>query len=296
MVAEGLEVAKELKRLKRRKTAKNACRHIILQTVLILTSLLYLYTFFWMVSTSLKSETEFMRNALSLIVREPQWGNYIRVTQVIPFFRYLKNTLIVVVFAIIGTTLSSSLVAFSFAKLYWPGRNIAFILLLSTLMLPFYVLIIPTFILFSHLGWRDTFLPLIVPTFFGGGAFNIFLTREFYRGISDELIMAARIDGCNYYHIWWRIMFPLSYPITLSIVIFTFMATWNDFMGPLIYIDNPDKYTLSLGLRAFQQQYQTQWDMMMTGAVLSMIPTLVIFFIFQKYFMQGLSITSGLKD
>lgn len=279
-----------------KKIARKFLRHFVLQIILIAIALLYLFPFVWMISTALKTESEFLQNSMSLWVKDPQWYNFIKVTQIIPFFRYLGNTLIIVAGTVVGTVLSCSLVSFSFGKLYWPGKNIAFLVLLSTMMLPSQVLQIPTFVLFSKMHWLDTFLPLIVPAFFGGGAFNIYLSREFYRGIPNELMHAAKIDGCNFLQIWWKIMFPLCMPITLTIVIFTFMSSWNDYMGPLLYINIPDMYPLSLGLRAFQQQYQTQWDMMMSGAILSMLPTLVIYFVFQKYFMEGLAVTSGSKN
>ncbi len=280
---------------KRKKKVRKVIKHIVWQVLLILLSCMYLYTFVWMVATALKTESEFVASSVSIIVRNPQWYNFIKVMKVIPFFRYLGNTLILVAGVVVGTVFSCSVVAFSFAKLRWPGRSVCFAILLATLMLPATVLQIPTFVLFTKLGWRNTFLPIIVPAFFGGGAFNIFMTREYYKGISDELIQAAKIDGCGFFRIWWQIMLPLCIPVTLTVTILTFMNTWNDYMNPLLYIDKPSMYPLSLGLRAFQQQYQTQWDMMMSGAVLSMLPTLIIYFVFQKYFMEGVSISSGVK-
>lgn len=283
------------RRAHRKKIGKKILCHTVWQALLILLSLMYLYTLIWMLSTALKTSSEFYAHPMSLWVRNPQWYNFVKVTKLVPFFRYVGNTLILVASCVLGTVLSSSLVAFSFAKLRWPGREACFMILLATMMLPAQVLQIPTFVLFSKMGWLDTYLPIIVPTFFGGGAFNIFLTREYYRGITDELLLAAKIDGCGYFRIWWRIMVPLCLPVTLTVTVMTFMNTWNDYMNPLIYLQSPDLSPLSLGLRAFRQQYNDQWDMMMTGAVLSVIPTLVLYFVFQKYFMQGISISSGVK-
>ncbi len=292
------KVAATAAQLSRKRTVKKVMMQAALQGALILTALVYLYFFVWMLATALKPHAEFTENASTIFVKSPQWSNFIRVTQEVPFFRYVLNTLMLVFGTVVGTVICSSLVAFSFAKLRWPGKKAAFLVLLSTMMISAQVLQIPTFVLFTKLGWRGTYLPIIVPTFFGafgGGALNIFLMREYYKGISDELMSAAKIDGCGYFNTWRLIVLPLSVPVTVTITILTFMGTWNDFLTPLLYIDNPEMYPLSLGLRAFKQQYQADWAMMMAGAVLSMLPTLIIYFIFQKYFMEGISISSGIK-
>ncbi|MDR1093545.1 MAG: carbohydrate ABC transporter permease [Clostridiales bacterium] len=271
---------------------------IILQVVLILTALAYLYFFVWMVAAALKPQSEFAENAATIFVRVPQWHNFVRVTREVPFFKYVLNTLMLVFGTVAGTVICSSLVAFSFAKLRWPGKRTAFLVLLSTMMVSAQVLQIPTFVLFTKLGWRGTYLPIIVPTFFGafgGGALNIFLMREYYKGISDELVAAAKIDGCSYFNMWRQIILPLSVSVLVTIAILTFIGAWNDYLTPLLYIDKPAMFPLSLGLRAFKQQYQADWAMMMAGAVLSMLPTLAIYFIFQKHFMEGVSISSGIK-
>ena len=195
---------------------------------------------------------------------------------------------------IIGTLLSSSLVAYAFACLKWPGRNGVFIFVLATMMLPMQVTMIPLFVLFKNFGWLNTFKPLIVPAFFGGGAFNIFLLRQFFLTIPGELFDAARIDGCSEWRIYWNIVLPLAKPALATVAILTFMMTWNDFFGPLIYLSDKLKGTLALGLAMFVGQHQTEWGMLMAASVMMMIPMIVLFFLFQKYFIKGFMM-SGIK-
>ncbi|MHB1483634.1 MAG: carbohydrate ABC transporter permease, partial [Saccharofermentanales bacterium] len=180
-------------------------------------------------------------------------------------------------------------VAYSFARLRWPGRDVLFVILLGTLMLPSQVLQVQNFILFNNLNWINTYLPLTVPFFFNAGAFNIFLLRQFYKGVPMELSEAAKIDGCGEFALWIKIVTPLCKPIIAAIAIFAFMGGWNDFFNPLIYLRSDDLKTLALGLRDFQQQHGTQWNYMMAVSLISMVPTLVLFFSFQKYFVEGLT-------
>ena len=195
---------------------------------------------------------------------------------------------------IIGTLLSSSLVAYAFACLKWPGRNVVFIFVLATMMLPMQVTMIPLFVLFKQLGWLNTYKPLIVPSFFGGGAFNIFLLRQFFLGIPRDLLDAARIDGSSEFRIYWSVVLPLSRPALATVAILTFMLSWNDFLGPLIYLSDKLKSTLALGLAMFVGQHQTEWGVLMAASVLMMLPMVLIFFFFQKYFIKGFTM-SGLK-
>ncbi len=277
-----------------RARVRRVAYQVLVQALLLSFSALFLFPFLWMLSTALKTPQEMFAAVMRLIPRDPQWGNFIRVFSAIPFLRYTLNTAIITFGTMAGVLLSSSLVAYSFARLRWPGRNLLFVVLLSTLMLPGQVILIPTFILFSNLGWLDSFAPLVVPAFFGGGAFNIFLLRQFYRTIPFDLTESARIDGCREIHIYARIILPLCKPILATIALFTFMGCWNDFFGPLIFLTNPDLTTLALGLRAFQQQHTAQWDLMMAGALISALPTLVLFFSFQRYFVEGITLT-GIK-
>jgi multiple sugar transport system permease protein len=221
------------------------------------------------------------------------WANYSEAFQWFPFWRYLGNTLIICVFTVLGTLLSCSLVAYGLAVIDWRGREVLFWIMLSTMMIPPQVTMIPLFLTFKHLGWINTFLPLIVPAFLGN-AFFIFLLRQFYRSIPRDLIDAARIDGCNELGIWARVMLPLSKPALAVVALFTFIGAWNDFLGPLIYLMDQNKYTLSIGLAMFQGQYGGEWGQMMAMSALMTLPIILLFFFTQKQFIQGVKM-SGIK-
>lgn len=228
----------------------------------------------------------------------PQWQNYIKAwaPEALDetFNRYLLNTIIITVLGIIGVLLSSTLVAYAFARFRFPGRDILFLIMISTMMIPVQVTMIPTFILFKYLGWIDTFAPLIVPTFFGGGAFNIFLMRQFFMTIPYELDDAAKIDGCNYFQIFSIILLPLVKPALATVAIFGFVYNWNDFLNPLIYLNSTSNYTLALGLQTFTTMYGTDYNLMMAASTIVLLPILIIFFFGQRYFIEGVA-TSGLK-
>jgi multiple sugar transport system permease protein len=210
-----------------------------------------------------------------------------------PFFHYMLNTVFYGVMSVIGTILSSSVVAYGFARIKWPERNFLFILMLATLMLPFQVTMIPLFILFKTLGWVGSFAPLIVPTFFGS-AFNIFLLRQFFMTIPTSLSEAAYMDGASEFTIFWRIILPLAKPALATVALFQFIYAWNDFLGPLIYLNGQSLYTISLGLETYVSSYGTQWGLLMAAATVATLPIVVLFFLAQKTFIQGISIT-GLK-
>ena len=215
---------------------------------------------------------------------------------VLPFGRYFLNTSIITFTAMFGQLLSCSIVAFSFARLRWSGRNWLFLVVLSTMMLPSQVTLIPTFLIFRVLGWLDTFLPLIVPAFFGGGPFLIFLMRQFFMTLSTELDDAARIDGCSTLGIYWRIILPLAKPVLIACAIFSFESHWNDFIHPLVYLQSQENYTLSLALHAFNSNYGrgTEWNQLMAASLVVMLPVILVFFIAQRYFIQGVVFT-GIK-
>ena len=272
------------------KRARKVSYHVVMQTLLFGVGLLYIFPLVWMVATSLKAPNDY-----NFFPSVPQWENYANALKYIPFWNLVKNSVIITSLATIGVTVSTSLVSYSFAKLRWPGRDIIFIVLLGTMMLPSQVLQIPTYILFKNFGWLNTILPLTVPFFFNPGAFNIFLLRQFYRGVPLELSEAAKIDGCSELRSCFTIVMPLCKPIISSIAIFAFMGSWNDFMGPLIYLGDPKSATLSLGLRDFFRQSGTMWNYMMVIALISMIPTLTLFFTCQKYFVSGLTM-GGVKE
>jgi multiple sugar transport system permease protein len=270
--------------------------------VLIALSLVFLTPLFWLVSSSLKTDAQLLEPVESLrqwLPRPLTLENYdVRHREFRPpfwrhFWRYLGNTLTICALSVLGTLLSCSLVAFGLSHLRWRGRDALFYLLLGTMMLPGQVTMVPLFVIFAKLGWVDTFLPLTVPHFFGA-AFYIFLMRQFFLSIPRELIDAAQIDGCSYFDIYRRIVLPLSRPVLATVGLFTFLGAWNDYLGPLIYLADERKYTLSLGLATFQSQYGSYVGMMMAATTIMTLPIIVLFFFTQRTFIQGMT-TSGLK-
>lgn len=254
----------------------------------------FLLPFFWMLSTSLKGSEQIFTYPPRWIPKPLLWQNYRDVLTTMPFLRYLFNTTFITVMSIIGVVLSSSLVAYTFARLRWKGRDSLFLFIIGTMMLPAQVTMVPVFVLYKHIGWLDSFKPLVVPLFFGGGAFNIFLMRQFFLTIPQELSDAARIDGCSELRIYWSIILPLSKPAVATIAILVFMMQWNDFLGPLIFLSSKSKGTLALGLAMLVGQHTAEYGMLMAASVLLLIPVVVIFFLFQRYFVQGLMMT-GIK-
>lgn len=276
--------------MKRKKLYKN----ITVYGALALVSLVLILPFLWIVSTSLKGDEEIFTTPPQWIPSDVRWENYADVFDRMPFLIYFRNSVFVTTMTIFGVVLSSSLVAYAFACLRWPGRNALFIFVLATMMLPMQVTMIPLFVLFKELGWLNSYKPLIIPAFFGGGAFNIFLLRQFFLTIPKELFEAARIDGCSEFRIYWNIVLPLAKPALATVAILTFMFSWNDFLGPLIYLSDQLKGTLALGLAMFVGQHQTEWGMLMAASVLMMLPMILIFFFFQRYFIRGF-VMSGIK-
>ncbi len=262
--------------------------------VLIGLSLVFLIPFFWMLSTSLTEASKIIVKDRSWIPHPAVWTNYADALTVLPFGLFLKNTLIITFACIVGQVLSASLVAFGFSRMHFPGRDAIFILVLSTMMLPAQVTQIPTFILFTHLQWIDTLKPLIVPAFFGGGAFFIFLLRQFFMTLPKELEDAAKMDGCSPLGIYWNVAIPLSKPALATVAVFSFMAHWNDFMGPLIYVQSMENKTLALGLASFKSLHGTEYHLMMAASISVLMPVLIIFFSMQKYFVKGI-VMSGIK-
>lgn len=257
-------------------------------------ALIFLFPFLWMISTSLKTPKEIAAIPTVWFPKTPQWKNYADALSYFPFVRYLANTLFLVTMNVLGSLFSSALVGYAFARLRWPGRDIWFKVLLSTMMLPSVVTMIPQFILFKNLGWLNSYLPLIVPAFTGGAA-NIFLMRQFYKTIPYSLSESARIDGCTEFRTFSQIILPLCKPVLATIAITSFMFTWNDFIGPLLYINDKMGYTLSYGLRTFQIQSDSRWHLTMAASVVVALPSLAIFFVGQKYFVEGVVMT-GLKE
>ncbi len=260
--------------------------------------LLMALPFFWMLSTSLKVEQQVYLFPPIWVPNPWAWENYrISLFDILPFTRFFLNTVYVTVTATVGAVLSSSMVAFAFARLRWPGRDKVFLLVLATMMVPTYSTIVPRFILFRNLDWVDTFWPLIVPLWFGGSAFFIFLMRQFYMTIPIDLDEAASIDGCSEFRIWWSIILPLSKPALATITILSFMARWNDFFDPLIFLNTMENFTVALGLNMFRSAieiYGVKYHWLMAASVTVLLPGLIIFFFFQKTFVQGV-VMSGIK-
>ena len=264
--------------------------------VLIGMSILFLIPLAWMLSTALKTPGEIFLWPPKWIPDTLLWSNFTRVFTAVPFGHYIRNTLVIVFWNIIGNVASCSLVAFGFARLRFPGRNLLFGVLIATLMIPGTVLMIPTFILFKNLGWYNTYLPLIVPSFFGS-AFFIFLLRQYMLTLPLDLDDAARIDGANWLQILLQIILPLcKAPLTI-IIVFTFMGQWNDLMGPLIYVNDPDKYTVAVGLAMFKSATmatRTDWSALMAASLMSILPAMVIYYFAQRHLIGGIA-SVGLK-
>jgi ABC-type glycerol-3-phosphate transport system permease component len=259
--------------------------------------------FFWTVVSSGKDINELYRYPPTFWPESPQFvANYVEAWTVVPFGRWFLNTVLVTTLSLLGTVLSSAIVAYGFARFRVPGRDIFFFITLATIMLPVEVTLIPTYLLFKEFGWIDTYYPLIVPSWFGGGAFNIFLMRQFLLGIPLDLDEAAKIDGASSWRILWQILLPLCKPALATVATLGFIANWNNFLGPLIFLNTEAKYTLAVGLRYFQSAVaggsavvsRPQDHILMAAALMVALPCLILFFVGQKYFVQGI-VTTGIK-
>jgi len=265
----------------------------IIYFILAILTVIFIVPYLWLLSSSLKDPTEIFKVPIAWIPAVLKWDNFYKATHVIPFFLYLGNTLTIIAWSEIGSLVSNTLVAYGFAKIKWKGRNFLFIILLMTMMMPFQVVMIPLYLFFNKLRWIGTFLPLIVPTFFGN-PFFIFLLRQFFIGIPNELLDSARIDGASEFVIFSRIVLPLCKPALAMVAIFTFLFTWNDFIGPLVFLTNSKKYTLAIGIQQIMSVNDPRWNILMAAGVLMTLPVLIIFFLLQKYFIQGITFT-GIK-
>lgn len=265
----------------------------IIYAVLGTFALIYVVPFLWLIAGSLKTGAELFASPPVWIPQIPQWSNYRIAISDFPFFLYLRNTLLIIGVNIIGEVCSCTLVAYGFAKIEWRGRDALFLLVLATMMLPFQVTMVPLFILFSKLGWIGTFLPLTVRSFFGN-PFFIFLLRQFFLTIPKELSEAAKIDGAGELYIYRRVILPLARPAVMTVVIFTFLFHWSDFVGPLLFLSNNKLYTLSLGVQQLMSQNDPRWNLLLAIGVTMTVPVLLIFFVLQKYFIQGITL-SGIK-
>jgi len=265
---------------------------VIVYIILTGFAVIFLIPLFWMMSTSLKPDEETM--IIRWIPSRLEWQNYVRAVRAFPFFRYLRNTVFLTVVNTVGTVLTGSLVAYGFAKLRWKGRKALFLVTIATMFIPGQVLIIPVYIMYSKIGWVNTYLPLIVPCFLGGGAFTIFMLRQFFVSLPDEIIESARLDGASELTIFTRIVLPISTPALITVSVFTILFVWNDFFGPLIYLHKSDMWTLSIGLRAFQQRYSTQWNLLMAASTIISIPMIVLYFLLQEKIVRGFTLRGGI--
>jgi multiple sugar transport system permease protein len=262
----------------------------VVHVLLVAGALVFLFPLLWMLSTSLKPIEETMTTPPVWIPSTWQWQNYADTVRYIPFFRYTLNTVTVAVLAALGTVASSSVVAFSFTRLEWPGKNILFGLTLATMMVPFPALMVPLYGVFRNLGWIGTLRPLYVPAFFGG-AFNIFLLRQFFMRIPRHLAEAMTLDGASELVIFWKIYVPLARPALAVVAFFQFIYSWNDFLGPLLYLLAQDTFTLPLGLQAYQGQLAgTTWHFLMAASVMTTLPIVIIFFFLQRSFLKGITV------
>ncbi len=274
-------------------TVRRGAGRLLTYVVLIVFTAVLLFPVYWLASGSLKTPDAIAAYPVIWFPSPLAWGNYSTLFQSLPMGTYFFNTLFVAVCATIGTTFSSAIVGYSFARLRFPGRNALFVLALSTLMVPSFVTLIPQFVMFKSFGWLDTFAPLIVPQLFANPAY-LFLTRQFFLTQPRELEDAAKIDGCGYVRTFWSIALPLIKPALIAVALFTFLYNWNDFLGPLIYLQSSDHLTLQLGLAQLQSQYSTHFELIMVGAVVSTLPVIALFFIGQRWFIQGIVVT-GVK-
>jgi ABC-type glycerol-3-phosphate transport system permease component len=262
--------------------------------LLVICAFVMLMPFVWLVTSSLKSQVQIFQYPPDWIPNPVRWENYVNALTYKPFGLYLVNTLKIVVLNIIAVVFSASFCAYGFARIQFWGRNFWFGVVMATLFLPYTILIVPLFIVFTKLGWVNTIAPLTVPLFFGGGAFNIFLLRQFFRTIPEDLADAARIDGCSEFGIYWRIMLPLSKPALITVAIFTFLNAWNDLLGPIIYLRSPENFTVAVGLASFRSIIDVSWDLQLAAATAMILPVVVLFFFAQRYFIKGIVMT-GLK-
>ncbi len=272
-----------------RKAAVSRC---ILYAVLIITSLLMIAPFLWMISSSLKLEKEVFEVPIKWIPEKFQWTNFAEVFERGPFLRYYLNTVVIAVSVTVLQIVTCSLAAYAFSKIEFPERDTLFLLYLSTMMIPFAVIMIPQFVVIRTLGLLDSLLALVLLHAFN--PFGVFLFRQFFMGIPGELSQSARIDGCGEFCAYSRIVLPLASPAIVSLVIFTFVAQWNDFLGPLIYLSTETKKTLQLGLRTFRTQYNQEYALLMAASLVAMLPTILVYLFAQKRFVEGVAVT-GLK-
>ena len=268
-------------------------QRIVVYVLITALAVLFTVPFIWLVSTSLKSPAQVFVVPPQWIPNPFVWDNYPRSTTFIPFWLYFRNTLYVTVFNVIGSVASCSVVAYGFSRIQWRGRNTLFVVLIATLMIPYPVTLIPTFLIFRDLGLVNTLNALVVPAFFGN-AFFIFLLRQFYMTIPQELSQAAKIDGASEFQIFWQVILLLTRPALAVVALFAFLSNWNDFLGPLIYLSDKENYTLAIGLYGFFGRSKTEWGLLMSAATIMVSPIVLLYFFTQRTFIEGITLT-GIK-
>src|SRR5580765_113372 len=267
--------------------------HLLIHALLITLVVGSILPLLYMLSTSIKPDGSEFEFPIRWIPDQIAWDNYVRAFTQVKTLTFLRNTLVVSLVSLVGEIFTASLAAYGFARLRFPGRNVLFVLMLSTLMLPYIVTLIPLFVLFRSLGWINTLLPLTVPAFFGGHPLYIFLLRQTYLGLPRDLDEAARIDGAGFFRTWWSVLLPLTKPALATVVILSLVFHWNDFVAPLVYLNSQDNFTLALGVRLFRDQYRTFFNLTMAFSTMMSLPIILVFFLFQKHFVRGITM-SGL--
>ena len=282
-------------RLGQGRPARHGLGVVIRHGLLIAVSILFVTPFYWMLITSLKNPATVFTTPIQWWPSPIVWENYVKAANYpsFPFLRFMWNSFYYAGMVTLGTVLSCAAVGYGFARLRFPGRDVLFTITVATLMIPGIITFIPTFVIFKNLGWIGGYAPLIVPSFFGS-AFFIFMMRQFFLGLPKELDDAARVDGASEFRIFWQIMLPLVRPALLVMAVFTFLWTWHEFFGPLVYLQDSAKYPLSLGLFTFRARRTTDWHLMMAGATMATAPLVIIFFVAQRYFLEGIKLT-GIK-
>lgn len=254
---------------------------------------IFVFPFVWMVLTALKPSGEIYAFPIKWIPSRWNWNVFADTIGAVPFWLYVKNTAIITLTSVCGTVISASLVAYGFARMAFKGRNVLFVVLVFTMAIPYQVTIIPLFVLYSKIHMINTFWPLILPNWFAP-AFYVFLLRQFFMALPRDLEDAAFVDGCTRLGAWWRIILPLSRPALVTVVVLSFVAHWNDFFGPLVFLNNSSLYTLSVAITSFQSAESTNWNMTMALAIMMILPCVVLFFALQRYFVEGITM-SGMK-
>lgn len=278
----------------RSRRVRRRIAQVITYTLLLFGGFVMILPLAWLVRSSFMTLDQIFAFPPEWIPDPWNWQNYPDALDVAPFARYFFNTMVIEFFVVVGTVVSATLSAYGFARLRWKGREQVFAVLMTTMMLPGAVKLIPAFIIWSELGFVNTIVPLTAPAWFGGGMFNIFLLRQFFRGLPRDLDEAALLDGASPLRILWDVIVPLSRPALITVAIFSFLTTWNDFLGPLIYLNDSRKYTLAIGLSQFKGQYTAEWGLLMAASTLVILPVLVLFFVAQRYFVEGIALT-GIK-